>query len=654
MLFYATLASLFIASACLGAEGFFSVRQKDNGVWTFVDPDGNDIFMRAVDHVGGDDPHLMPDVDTEAIKADMAAWGFVAQGVRSGNDFKPVIAGTPWMCTVKLGNVLGETDDPERGFVLNLHLPGTAFPNVFREGFEEDAFRLAEERCGPHRDDRLLVGYCIDNELAFHGRNRGLSQKWGLFEAARNKPATNTAHVALMQFLAKKGIARPEDAPMNIREEFCRMVARRYFDVTTRAIRAADPNHLILGCRFASRFDWSDEEAGKFVDVLTFNCYPCVDLDREALDPAVTETFHAIYRRAKKPLMVTEWSFPALDLGYGTEGAGEGQRFATQAQRTKATEIFARTMLSMPFVIGYSYFMWKDVPPDARQPTNYGLVDRNGKPFPELTGMFSKLHSTDGLAFARPDGVKFERNANSWRFEAAGGLVLSGEIGRNALCRISYNETDFGFATAGMMLDTGVEAPEKREGTLVDWPRINKVTTVELEKVGDYRQGIRITGEGSSGAQHFEIMVRVVLMDAPNVLRFEILSIKNTGDSPLRGMRAILSHPTPFKDVVKSGRNADSRYRDYTVWGKPSIAEVRNADNTASMTCTSCAKTLHGISFSVDKAGILRNDVFFTPWFEAGRGPFGALDALCLAPGEEYHPTERMFDEIVLQVGEVE
>jgi hypothetical protein len=40
------------ALSVFGAEGFFSVRQKGNGVWTFVDPDGKDFFLRAVDHVG--------------------------------------------------------------------------------------------------------------------------------------------------------------------------------------------------------------------------------------------------------------------------------------------------------------------------------------------------------------------------------------------------------------------------------------------------------------------------------------------------------------------------------------------------------------------------------------------------------------------------
>ena len=125
--------------------------------------------------------------------------------------------------------------------------------------------------------------------------------------------------------------------PMPVREEFCRLVAHKYFDVLTRAVRAADPNHLILGCRFSAHYDWTEEEAGKFVDVITVNCYPSVDLDRGIVDPNAVRRISRIHEKGKKPVMVTEWSFPAADTGYRDAGPGAGQRFATQAQRTRAT-----------------------------------------------------------------------------------------------------------------------------------------------------------------------------------------------------------------------------------------------------------------------------------------------------------------------------
>ena len=61
---------------------------------------------------------------------------------------------------------------------------------------------------------------------------------------------------------------------------------------------------------------------------------------------------------------------------------GAGQRFLTQRERTAATELCAKTFLSLPFLIGYDYFMWRDEPPEGLsdnfpEDTNYGLVDVN-------------------------------------------------------------------------------------------------------------------------------------------------------------------------------------------------------------------------------------------------------------------------------------
>ena len=58
-----------------------------------------------------------------------------------------------------------------------------------------------------------------------------------------------------------------------------RLVAERYFALTTAAIKAADPNHLVLGCRFAVPPPKAViEAAGRHLDVISFNCY---DLDAE-------------------------------------------------------------------------------------------------------------------------------------------------------------------------------------------------------------------------------------------------------------------------------------------------------------------------------------------------------------------------------------
>ena len=635
------VACTLAAGSVCGAEGFFRVRQKDDGVWTFVDPGGRDFFLRAVDHIGGE----KGDGDLLQAKVCMAAWGFNTQGARSQGRRKLPL-GMPWYCNIKFGATLGDTPDPERGLTLNLHIPGTAMPNVFRPDFEAHAFSLARKICAPYKDDRLLVGYCLDNELAFQGRNRGASGKWGLFESARGKPATNSAHIALMDFLSSRGFLSADNVPMPVREEFCRLVARKYFDVLTRAIRAADPNHLILGSRFAAYYDWTVEEAGKYVDVISVNCYPPVDIDAGRVHPSVVKKIREVYEKGRKPLMVTEWSFPATDVGYKDAGPGAGQRFATQAQRARATEIFARTMLAMPFLVGYSYFMWQDSPAGSREETNYGLLDRDGNPFPEITGMFARLHAPESLARARPGGVTFARDEKKWRLTTADGLEIYGTLGGGeTLLRMSFKGVDFGYAKAGLMVGAGDEAPMVREGFHSSFPRVSELKVVELVADGDWRKALRFIGTGAWQNQKFEMELRVVLLDEPGKVRFEIVSIRNVGNVPVLGVKALLQHYPPFRKIVKSGRNIEPPPPDFTIWGRPSCAEICNNDGSSALRCVSGAKTLVSMNFRLDAGGNLHPDVFFSPWCEEGRW---GLTALHIAPGETYRPASPMYDDVEL------
>ena len=96
-------------------------------------------------------------------------------------------------------------------------------------------------------------------------------------------------------------------------------------------------------------------------------------------------------------MLITEWSFPALDAGLPSVH-GAGQRFFTQKGRTAATKLFAQTMLSLPYLIGYDYFMWVDEPALGiseafPEDSNYGLVNEDCEPYEELTEMFTALHA---------------------------------------------------------------------------------------------------------------------------------------------------------------------------------------------------------------------------------------------------------------------
>ena len=105
-------------------------------------------------------------------------------------------------------------------------------------------------------------------------------------------------------------------------DAFAALVAKRYFELTAAAIKTADPNHLILGCRFAYKpSPGVIDAAGRQCDVISFNCY----------DPDPSGVIDA-YAEAKKPCLIGEFPFRAIDSSLpNTKGAGP--LVATQAER---------------------------------------------------------------------------------------------------------------------------------------------------------------------------------------------------------------------------------------------------------------------------------------------------------------------------------
>lgn len=406
----------FLADVRDRATGFFRVVEKD-GRWRVIDPLGRGMVLLGVDHVTyhghhsqrtGRSIHLEVNKKKFPDKADweedtlarLKKWGFNLLG--AGCD--PALKHRGLVHTVFLSIGDGLCWNPERPDLYicpNEHRPCSAFPNVFHPQFAAWADWKARTACAPHRDDPWLFGYFIDNELAWWGRGASAT---GLFDAVAKLPDTHSAKIAQRKFLAERGVSGAPSAEDKL--AFLKLAADIYFRVSSEAIRRHDPNHLVMGARFAGIWGahpvvW--EASGKYCDLVTFNVYPWADLDRNAvfMDRSAkferaADVFARQYGYVKKPMLITEWSFPALDSGLPCTG-GAGQRFRTQAQRTQATELFARTMLALPFMLGYDYFMWVDEPAagisDAfPEDSNYGLISEQGDAYPEITSMFERLH----------------------------------------------------------------------------------------------------------------------------------------------------------------------------------------------------------------------------------------------------------------------
>ncbi|MBR3084973.1 MAG: hypothetical protein IKH04_01075 [Kiritimatiellae bacterium] len=501
------------------------------------------------------------------------------------------------------------TADPDWRIAEYRRSPCTALPNVFHPQFEAACDWWARQRCAGCKDDPWLLGYFIDNELAWWGEVSE-NKAGGVFDLVAGKPASHPAKRALLRFLSERFNA-PADAGLIRRagpedkRAFLRLVADRYFAVTTGAIRRADPNHMILGCRFAGGPKGVDpvvlETAGKYCDIVSFNHYPWADLDRNVVqqskaDPTrVLDLYREAHDIAKRPLFQTEWSFPALDTGRPCT-YGAGQRFHTQAERVQATELYAKTLLSLPFIVGYSYFRWLDQPAEGiskyfPENTNYGLVSEEGVPYRELTEMFARVQGDalrwhgapppeeresqsapepsereQYLAAARPvpgaarpvpgaeapGPVAFSRDGDAWVLSNS--LVrLSGRVGGKYMAdEIAYRPD--GDPLAG-------PRPVGRWGALLQgasdnipyWVDVSRVTDVSFSRDGatgvvtatiraEGGGGREVAGGSAPSALGFAFTHRLSLAPGTLDILAEIVSLENTGSAPI-DVRCIFMRP---------------------------------------------------------------------------------------------------------------
>ena len=411
-----------------GAPGFFRVVRRA-GRWWLLDPNGREFWARGTDHANwqvhwceqlGYAPYHRNLVakygEDEArwarlTRRRLQSWGFNMLGVNS----------SPSLRHAGLGHLellgIGQSFAAGEHIVEQVHWTG--FPDVFSPRWSTHCDRLARLMCAPQRDDPWLVGYFLDNELEWFGKSW---QPGGMVHDLWLLPPESPAKQAFLALLRCRygtvqhfnrawGTNFPDFAalarhrePVRVStpdsqrdsQQFVRMAAERYFQVAAAAIRRYDPHHLILGCRFAGTAPQIWDLAGRCCDVVSVNCYRTVDLESgQVIDFA--QDLARWHRESGRPLMITEWSFPALDSGLPCQH-GAGQRFATQGQRAQAFAIFQELLLRTPFVVGSNYFMWADEPALGISSTfpedsNYGLVNEQDRPYPELTHTAARLHA---------------------------------------------------------------------------------------------------------------------------------------------------------------------------------------------------------------------------------------------------------------------
>lgn len=412
------------------SERFFRTREVD-GVWWLIDPNGAPMLSKGVNTVRFDQDYIggttrAPYAEACAHKyGGVEAWRGAAAGRLASLGFNTLGAWSDVAVGCEAPDILAVTPNLDLGLAFatraadqDSHEP---FPDLFSADFERHAEARARELCTPWRDDPRVIGWFTDNELRWGADWRGGDELLAMF---LNRPANSPARTAAIAFLherypdfadfasvwrtgadsweefagltsivapyARKPVYERDDQAetrakqddlrrgrfVSDCEAFARRVAERYFSTVRAAVLRADPNHLILGCRFAYVPEIPViDAAGRHVDVLSFNCY--------GFDPV--SNLRA-YARTDKPCLVGEFSFRAIDSGLPNT-VGAAPLVPTQEMRASAFRHYVTTALQDPRVVGYHWFEHADQPREGRfdgENSNYGIVTIDDTIYAEL------------------------------------------------------------------------------------------------------------------------------------------------------------------------------------------------------------------------------------------------------------------------------
>jgi hypothetical protein len=416
-----------------GATGFFHT-ERQAGRWWLVTPEGRGFFSLGTDVVspdigatfvegrefmfaelpGPDDPlaaHYGHADERGSLPAERdrhfdhgRSFDFYAANLQRkyGADYLPI-----WrrMAVERLRawgfNTIGNWSEPgllarrELAYVVPIHIYGVSanyarvssgwgkMPDPFDPAFVAAVDRDVLKEASVYRDDPYLIGYFVDNELAW-----GLSQtvdpqlRYGLAVEALKLGAVSPAKRAFIGQLAEKyrdvenftaawgitasswgallengltlsseALARP--AVTDDLHAFTALFAETYFRVVAEAIRRHDPNHLYLGSRFQARTPEAVAACAKYCDVVSFNVY------REDLSSKEWARFHAL----GKPALVGEFQFGSTDTGLFWPGLYD---VAVEAERGPAYAGYLRSALADPDIVGLHWFQYVDEPLTGR------------------------------------------------------------------------------------------------------------------------------------------------------------------------------------------------------------------------------------------------------------------------------------------------
>jgi hypothetical protein len=422
------------------ASGYFRV-EIIQGHWWLVDPDGNLFWSHGVDCVNDNAStpiadrekyfQWLPKEDQEQWKTcwGLSRWAPVGYYKDKGEyktfDFARANLmrkyGQDWSSvSAQLAhnrlknwamNTIGNWSDPAiyrlqktpyvttLGFQSRL-IEGSEgywgkFPDPFDASFRQNCQAALNEDKKEAFNDPWCIGVFVHNELSWGDETslalavlgspadqpakkefvNDLTQKYKVIDKLNN--AWGISYASWQAVLQSTQLPDKTKSLQDLKE-FDARIAEQYFKIIHDQLKAAAPNLLYLGCRFAWASDTAVRASAKYCDVVSFNRY-----DYSVADLKLPEGIN-------KPVIIGEFHFGALDRGMFHTGLKVTKDQNDRAQKYKE---YVFSALRNPYIVGTHWFQYRDQATTGRgDGENYqiGLVDICDTPYPETIDAIRK------------------------------------------------------------------------------------------------------------------------------------------------------------------------------------------------------------------------------------------------------------------------
>ena len=426
------------------STGFYRVEKADDR-WWLIDPDGNPTWAIGNAATTGPVPGPeRPETQTEwfinkygtntdevhekLYEIFMDDCGFNSFAAWTSDRYARITkaryeAGKPYLPMTRAIILATASDDPDvfvRDRDGNVKNRGEhSVPDPFNPVWRKAAREKAEQIIPIYRGEPWFLGWYVDNEMLFNELFRYiwadyssleflkmLEEKYGTIgelNRAWSSRFGTYRYSSFMEILEDKPEPAEWDDPLwTDFAVFERIMVKEYIDYTYDLVRELDPDHLIISNRFnLSAMDeiYRTVDLWGRYDIVCMNIYP--DNNRIGFKPGELEIMKNFYEGTGRPVIIGEWSIPAIDselYEFGEDPHGRAldwswpQVLRTQEERGEAYEMCIKQLASLDFMVGAGWFITFDVDTPLRR-SNRGIINSEFQLYRELTDAMKKANS---------------------------------------------------------------------------------------------------------------------------------------------------------------------------------------------------------------------------------------------------------------------